>query len=139
MSHVVMQAAETGSIADAERIEAVLNELIERYVAFEEAHPAPWDAATTPAPLVAFGEQHGVPWPHHRDARFLLKGAFSEMAQVLRVDRLVFFWGGGFDLGGAWMREILAELGATACTDLPKLTVSCSDPDARLAELSRSS
>ena len=136
MSHVVMQAAEAASVADAERIESALTELVQRYVVFEKTHAAPWAPETMPEPLVALGEQHGVPWPGDRDSRFLLKGAFEEMAHVLRVDRLVFFWGGGFDLGGPWLRECLLRLGALACTDRPHLRVRCTDPDARVAELS---
>ena len=137
MGNMIMQAAEAGSIADAERIERALTELLAAYVAFERSHAAPWDPATILAPLVAFGEQHGVAWPDHRDARFLLKGAFADVAHVLRVDRLVFFWGGGFDLGGEWLREVLAKIGAITCTDRPLVSVRCDDPDARIEELSR--
>ena len=107
---IVMQAAQAGSIADAERIEAALAELIASCAAYERAHyasenvkpvtvrTAPWSAPTIPEPLVAFGERHGVPWPRTEEARFVLRGTFPEDVSLLRVDRLVFFWCDGFEL-----------------------------------------
>jgi hypothetical protein len=88
-----------------------------------------------PAPLVAFGERHGVQWPHTEESRVLLKGLFRDEANLLRVDRLVFFWGGGFDLGGETLRTILRGMRAVTCTGSPQLVIRTPDPDARLAAL----
>lgn len=57
------------------------------------------------------------PWPNDLDSRFALKGSFADVASRLRVDRMVFFWGGGFDLGGAALRKVLSKLGAVAVAD----------------------
>lgn len=131
-----MQAAECASVEDAARIEAELEQLCAAYLAYERAAKNPWSPDAIPEPLVAFGERHGVPWPREqRDARFLLKGTFDDAAELLRVDRMVFFWGGGFDLGGPWLREILVRLGARATTTAPRLVVACADPAARAEEL----
>ncbi|KYF47929.1 hypothetical protein BE08_27595 [Sorangium cellulosum] len=134
MSHVVMQAAEFSTVAAAERAAAELLRLVADYVTYEETADAPWSKDAVPAPLVEFGRRHGVPWPGDATSRFLLKGLFKDEANVLSVDRLVFFWGCGFDLGGAWLREVLLRgLGAVRCTDLPQLAVRVDDPHARAA------
>lgn len=113
MSHVVLQAASFPTPAEAQRAEEELQKLFDAYVAFESSDPEPWRQDRVPPPLVDFGRAHGVEWPLRDDARFLLKGAFAEAAQLMRVDRLVFFWGGGFELGGTTLRAILAKLGAS--------------------------
>ena len=131
-----MQAAECASVEDAARIEAVLEQLCAAYLAYERTAESPWSPDAVPEPLVAFGERHGIPWPRGRqDARFLLKGMFDDATALLRIDRMVFFWGGGFDLGGPWLREILVRLGARATTDAPHLVIACADPVARADEL----
>ncbi|KYF72991.1 hypothetical protein [Sorangium cellulosum] len=134
MSHVVMQAAEFSTVAAAEQAAAELRRLVADYVTYEGTADAPWSEGAVPAPLVEFGRRHGVPWPGDPTSRFLLKGLFNDEASVLSVDRLVFFWGGGFDLGGAWLREVLLRgLGAVYCTDAPRLAVRVDDPQARAA------
>ena len=135
MAHVVMQAAYFPTLEAAQRAEQELQQLFDAYVEFEDEDPNPWDQDRVAPPLVEFGKRHGVDWPADEDARFLLKGSFDEMATLLRVDQMVFFWGGGFDLGGATLRTILERLGASNPTDQCHLTVENSDPDARLAEL----
>lgn len=137
MSHVVMQAAACGTVAAALRLETELLALKAAYVRYEGEAENPWADDAVPTPLVAFGEQHGVPWYRSRETRFLLKGMFDEEARVLRVDRLVFFWGGGFDLGGPWLRTILGKLGATSCSPAPRLSIDCDDPRARAQELAQ--
>ncbi len=132
-----MQAAECGSIADAERVEAELVALKSAYVRYEAEAEHPWSEDAVPPPLVAFGERHEVPWTRSRETRFLLKGMFDDEAHVLRVDRMVFFWGGGFDLGGPWLRTIFRKLGATACSDAPHLRVACDDPSVRADALAQ--
>ncbi|WP_437543460.1 hypothetical protein WME97_33095 [Sorangium sp. So ce367] len=134
MSHVVMQAAEFSTVAAAEQAAAELRRLVADYVTYEKTADAPWSEGAVPAPLVELGRRHGVPWPGDAASRFLLKGLFDDEANVLSVDRLVFFWGGGFDLGGAWLRAVLLRgLGAVRCTDLPQLVVRVDDPQARAA------
>jgi hypothetical protein len=136
MSHVVMQAAELPTIDAAAQAEAELRQLFEEYVAFEKHAENPWSADVVPPPLVALGQRHGVPWPGDKHSRFLLKGGFDESAEVLRVDRLLFFFGGGFDLGGAWLREVLGKMGAVASTERPFVVVRAADPQARATESS---
>ncbi|WP_437324961.1 hypothetical protein [Sorangium sp. So ce381] len=134
MSQVVMQAAEFSTVAAAEQAAAELRRLVADYAIYEKTADAPWSEGAVPAPLVELGRRHGVPWPGDATSRFLLKGLFNDEANVLSVDRLVFFWGGGFDLGGAWLREVLLRgLGAVHSTDAPRLVVRVDDPQDRAA------
>lgn len=135
MSHVVMQAAEFPTIEAAERCEAELNLLLQAYIHFEATDPSPWNQERVPAVLLEFGEKHGVEWPLQKDSRFLLKGGFEDSAELMRIDRLVFFWGGGFDLGGETLRKILVKLGAVNVGEFCAISIKSSDPDARLEEL----
>ena len=135
MAHVVMQAAEFASVDEAMRAEAELRQLVDGYVAFEKTDPEPWSQERVPPPLVAFGQRHGVQWPHAKASRFSLKGLFEDEANLLRVDRMLFFWGGGFDLGGETLRTILGRMGAVACAEFVHLVVETRDPQTRLAEL----
>jgi hypothetical protein len=113
VSHVVMQAAEFPSVDLAVRCEEELRALVDAYVEFEATSSGPWGGKTVPPPLAAFGKAHGVDWPSDERSRFAIKGLFEEEATVLRVARVVFFWAGGFDLGGETLRAILRSLGAT--------------------------
>ncbi|WP_437275961.1 hypothetical protein WME90_32560 [Sorangium sp. So ce375] len=134
MSHVVMQAAEFSTVDAAARAEAELLQLVADYITYEKTADAPWSDDAVPGPLVELGRRHGVPWPGDSTSRVLLKGLFEDEANVLRVDRLVFFWGGGFDLGDAWLRAVLLRgLGAVRCTGWPQLLVRVDDPQARAA------
>ena len=137
MSHVVMQAAEFPSVDLAVRCENELLALIDAYVKFEATSPDPWGGKTVPPPLAAFGKGHGIDWPNDERARFLIKGSFEDEANVLRVDRMVFFWAGGFDLGGDTLREILRSLGARVAVGEGEcqLTIRHDDPTARVEEL----
>lgn len=136
MAHVVMQAAQFSSIEQATRVEEELQRLVAAYISYEQNDESPWSEDAVPTPLVELGARHGVPWPGGKDARFFLKDTFDHAAALLRVDRAVFFWGGGFDLGGEWLRDVLYELGATFCTDAPRVVVRVADPHARVAEAS---
>lgn len=135
MSHVVMQAAEHRTIQDAQRCEAALRGLFDDYARFEAEDPSPWRTDRVPPPLVSFGKRHGVEWPHDDASRFLVKGVFTEEAKLLRIDRMVFFWAGGFDLGGPTLRAILTGLGAIRVEGDCHLSIRHPDPDARAAEL----
>jgi hypothetical protein len=135
MSHVVMQAAEFASVDEAKRAEAELQQLIDGYVDFEATDPDPWNQDRVAPPLVAFGQRHKIEWPQTQASRFLLKGSFEEEINLLHVDRMVFFWGGGFDLGGETLRTILGRMGATRCAESVHLVVGTPTPDKRLAEL----
>jgi hypothetical protein len=77
------------------------------------------------------------PWPTDESSRFLIKGLFKDEVQLLQVDRMVFFWAGGFDLGGATLRSILIVLGASAVVSegACHLVVRHSDPHAHAKEL----
>ena len=132
-----MQAAELPSVELAVRCEKELRALIDAYVAFEKSDPDPWGNKRVPPPLAAFGERHGVPWPHDKPSRFLIKGLFHEEAQLLQVGRMVFFWAGGFDLGGETLRAILRRLGAVSAVGEGwcHLTIRHADPTARVEEL----
>lgn len=131
-----MQAAEFPTLDAATKGEAELERLFRDYVAFEKHAENPWSADVVPPPLVELGRRHGVAWPGDKYSRFLLKGGFDEAAEVLRVDRLVCFWGGGFDLGGQWLREVLRKMGAVTVTERPFVVVRCADPKARADESS---
>ncbi|HEY2368418.1 MAG TPA: hypothetical protein VGH87_18605 [Polyangiaceae bacterium] len=137
MSHVVMQAAEFPSVDLAKRCETELRALIDAQIRFEAADPDPWGGKSVPAHLTAFGERHGVAWPSDEHSRFLAKGLFEDEAQLLQVDRMVFFWIPGFDLGGDTLRAILRKLGAVAAVGEGQchLAIACDDPDARVQEL----
>jgi hypothetical protein len=137
VSHVVMQAAEFPSIDAAMQCEKELRSLVDDYVRFEKTDPDPWRTTRVAPPLVAFGQRHGVEWPKEEHSRFLIKGLFEDEAQLLRVDRMLFFWAGGFDLGGPTLREILRRLGASAAVGEGKchLAIRHEDPDARAEEL----
>jgi hypothetical protein len=137
LSHVVMQAAEFPTTALAQRCEKELRALIDEYVRFEASDPDPWGGKSVPPPLAAFGDRHGVAWPNHESSRFLIKGLFADEAQLLLVDRMVFFWAGGFDLGGETLRAILVKLGASATTREggSHIAIHHDDPDARVEEL----
>lgn len=132
-----MQAAEFPSPDLAERCEKELRALIDAYVAFEKSDPDPWGGKRVPPPLVAFGERHGVVWPNDHGSRFFIKGMFEDEAQLLRIDRMIFFWAGGFDLGGQTLRAILTRLGATTAVGEGDchLAIRHEDPDARVGEL----
>jgi hypothetical protein len=135
MAHVVLQSAEFRSVESAARCEAELRALFDAYVKFEKTDPNPWGQERAVAPLVAFGQRHGVVWPDGKEARFALKGPFEDAAELLRVDRMVFFWGGGFDLGGPTLQQVLVRLGATAVAQWCRLRIRSDDPERRLAEL----
>ena len=135
MSHVVMHAASFTTLAAARRAEAELRRLTRAYIAFEAEDPDPWRDDRVAPPLVDFGRTHGIDWPHRQDARFLLKGSFADSAEVLLVDRLVFFWGGGFELGGPALRAVLVRLGATVTTDRCDVSIRTPHADARVREL----
>jgi len=135
MAHVVMQAAEFASTEAAERCERELRSLVDDYVRFEASDPSPWATDRVSPPLTDFGRRHGVEWPNEEASRFLIKGLFADEARVMCVDRMVFFWAGGFDLGGPTLRAIIARLGAIAVASECHLSIRHDAPDARIAEL----
>ncbi len=132
-----MQAAEFPSLALAEECETVLRALVEAYIQFEKTDADPWGAKRVPPPLVAFGKRYGVEWPNDERSRFLVKGLFEDEAKLLRVDRMIFFWVPGFDLGGDTLRSILRMLGATTAVGEGHvhLTIKNDDPETRTSEL----
>lgn len=135
MAHVVMQAAQFSTAEAAMRAERELQALVDAYVEFEASDPDPWNRERVPPPLVAFGERHGVSWPLDQGSRFLVKGMFEDGVELLRVDRMLFFSCGGFDLGGETLRGILRKLGATHAREECHLLIESADPDQRVAEL----
>lgn len=131
MAHVVMQAAEFPTLEAAARCEAELRWFIDAYGRHEES------SAAAQSPLAELGRRHGVAWPDDRSARISVKGPFSDSAALARIDRLVFFWIGGFSLGGEAMREVLRRLGAVATASEAgcHVVVRHDDPDARVTAL----
>ncbi|RYG18901.1 hypothetical protein EON82_22075 [bacterium] len=131
MSHVVMQAAEFPSLRAAESAEAELRAFMAAYGAYDDA-PGPGDS-----PLVELGRAHGIVWPDDPSAAILVKGLFSQEAQLARIDRLVFFWFGGFDFGGEPFREVLRRLGAVHTADerTCHVVVRTDDAEGRAAAL----
>ena len=132
-----MQAAEFPSADLAKRCEEELRALFEEYERFEATDPNPWATDRVAPPLAAFGERHRVIWPNDASSRFTIKGSFNEEAHLLRVDRMVFFWAAGFDLGGKTLRSILHKLGAQAVVGegACHLEIRHDDPKARAEEL----
>lgn len=135
MSHVVMQSAEFPTAEAAKAGEAELQRLFDAYVRFEKEDASPWRAGRVPPPLVEFGKRHGIDWPSDEGSRFQVKGLFPEEAHLLRVDRALFFWVGGFDLGGDTLRGILTKLGAKTVSPYPYVFIRNADPDGRIGEL----
>lgn len=135
MAHVVMQAAEFPRVELAIEAEKQLVELREAYIEFEKTDPDPWGFKVVPKPLLEFGSRHGVDWPHREDARFLLKGSFEDASELIRIDRMVFFYGGGFDLGGQTLRSVLSAMGAEIVDEFCYLKIRSEAPDLRLEEL----
>lgn len=129
MSHVVMQAAEFPNIEAAGAAMARLEAFYSKYVEFEATDPNPWSWDAVPDVLTRFGNEFGVDWPHTKTARFMLKGAFRDTAELLCVGRLVFFWGGGFEMGGDTFRAVLAKMGATKTAEFCELVIHNDDPD----------
>ena len=132
---VVMQAAEFADLAGAEAWEAELLALRDAYIEFEETDPEPWSMTKVPPPLLTFAARRGVVWPLLESSRLLLRGSFRDAAQILRVDRLVFLWGDGFELGGATLAEVAKQAGASRTASACHLRVPCGEPAARAAQL----
>lgn len=132
---VVMQAASFADVGRAEAWERALLALRDAYVAFERTDPSPWSMDKVPPPLVDFAAKRGAEWPLSESTRFLLKGPFGDAVEILRIDRLVFFWGNGFELGGAILAELARRDGATHAASTCHLRVRAADPAARAAEL----
>lgn len=132
---VVMQMAELADIEAAAAWEADLRALVEAFVRFERSSPNAWEGGVVPPPLAAFGERHGVAWPSLESSRFLVRGSLAEATEILRVDRLVCFWGNGFELGGATLQQIAKRRGATAACAEGHLVVRHAQPRARAEEL----
>lgn len=135
MAHVVMQAAEFPTQEAASKCEAELRLLFDAYVKFEKTDPDPWGGSRVAPPLVEFGRLHGIDWPHDQKSRFLLKGTFEDAAELVRIDRVVFFWGGGFDLGGPTLQTVMRKLGATAVAQWCHLRIAHDEPAQRLSGL----
>lgn len=131
---VIMQAAEFVDVTAAAAWEAELRALREAFVRFERTDPAPWSMAVVPEPLAAMAARRGLEWPLSDRTRFLVRGSLAD-TEILRVDRLVLFWGDGFELGGATLAEIARSDGATRTAAGCHLRVRADDPEARAAAL----
>ena len=136
MAHVVMQAAQLPTTRAAEAAAEALARLVDEYSAWEEAAgAAAWDEGPTPPPLLAFAARHGFEWP--TGARILLKGMAGEVLCVAAIDELVFFWGGGFEVGGAGIERFFAAGGAVAQATRCHLTVRSESPAALVESLAQ--
>jgi hypothetical protein len=136
MAHVVMQCAQLLTTATAEAVAGALGRLVDEYSAWEAAAgAAAWDDGPPPPPLRAFAERHGFVWPE--GARILLKGMAGEELRVVAIDELVFFWGGGFEVGGAGIERFFAAAGAEAQATCCHLKVRAEAPAALAESLAR--
>jgi len=137
MSHVVMQAAEFPTPEHATRAAKELEALVAEVGRFEKKEQGKWDHKMAMPPLVKFGRRHGVKWPDNEASSISVKGVIEEDGNVLQVDRMVFFWIPGYDLGGDPMREVLRRLGATEVGSEGNcnIEIRADDPDTRLEEL----
>jgi len=136
MAHVVMQCAQLPTAAAAESVAQALARLIDEYSAWEDAAGASaWDEGPLPPPLHAFADRHGFVWPD--GARNLLEGMAGEVLQVAAIDELVFFWGGGFEVGGAGIERFFAAVGAVAQATCCHLKVRSESPAALVESLAR--
>ncbi len=129
MAHVVMQAAEFPDLKSAESAMARLTKFKAEYIEFETLDPNPWSWESVPSVLTSFGREFGIEWPHQKSARFLLKGTFAEASELRQAGRLIFFWGGGFEMGGDTLRTILKHMGATKTVEFCEIMVRSDDPD----------
>jgi hypothetical protein len=118
MAHVVFHCAEYPSSDAANAAADALTKLKEDYARHEssvalQSSRAPYGDSTKPGvippPLVAFGERHGFVWPS--SCGFSIKGLADEI-EIVAVDRLVFFYVGGFELGGSAIETYFARSGA---------------------------
>ncbi|KIG18664.1 hypothetical protein DB30_07679 [Enhygromyxa salina] len=107
MAHVVMHCAQfpsdEGAIAAAEALEGLRAALVkwERDNHNDGTKPA--------APCLEFATRRSFIWPS--DGVISLKHGADEI-EVLQVDTLVFFYGGGFELGGAGTERAFEAMGA---------------------------
>jgi len=127
-----MQGAQLPTTQAAEAAAEALGRLVDEYSTWEEAvGAAAWNDGPTPPPLLAFAERHAFAWP--TGARILLEGMAREGLRVVAIDELVFFWGGGFQVGGAGIERFFAAAGAVAQATRCHLKVR-SEPPAALVE-----
>lgn len=118
MAHVVLHCAEYPSSDAANAAADALTKLKEDYARHEssvalQSSRAPYGDSTKPGvippPLVGFGERHGFVWPS--SCGFSIKGLADEI-EIAAVERLVFFYVGGFELGGSAIETYFARSGA---------------------------
>lgn len=142
MAHVVLHCAEYPSCDAANLAAEALQKLKEDYERYEpsvalQSSRAPYGDSTSPdtipPPLVAFGERHGFVWPS--SCGFLIKGLADEI-QIVAVDRLVFFYVGGFELGGRALETYFVGSGAVRyASDGVHLVMQLPEAVARAREL----
>jgi hypothetical protein len=142
MAHVVLHCAEFRTSDAASSAAGALATLKAEYARHEssvalQSSRAPYGDSRTPElippPLVAFGERHGFVWPS--SCGFLIKG-FADEIEIVAVDRLVFFYVGGFELGSEAIATYFAGSGAVRYAyDRCQLVMRVADPVARAREL----
>jgi hypothetical protein len=117
VAHVVFHCAEYRSSDAASSAVDALSKLKADYArhetsALRSSRASYGDAnqpGMIPPPFVAFGERHGFVWPS--SCGFSIKGLADEI-EIVAVDRLVFFYVGGFELGGRAIETYFAGSGA---------------------------
>lgn len=130
MAHVVLHCAEFPSSEKAIAAAAELETLKAALVAWEVGNFS--DGKNVPMPCLEFAERRAFEWPPN--AVVLLEHPASEI-EVVQVDALVFFYGGGFDLGGAGTARFFEYAGATRCATSGHLVIDAQDPVALTREL----
>ncbi len=132
MAHVVLHCAEFESESAAGVAAAGLDEFRAATIAYERQLGGP--AEPPDPPLVEFAKAHG--FALHGACEVLVKGPAEDTMQVLQVDRLVFFYAGGFDLGGDAIETYFSLAGASHYSrDTAQLVVASENPQASARSL----
>ena len=137
VTHCAHFATESAARDAVHALEVLLQEYAdyEHSVTLQSSDPPYGDTAKAnaiPPPFIAFAARHGFNWPS--SCGFLLRGPASD-AELIQIDRLVFFRGNGFELGGEAIQTFLKMRGALVGSDEANLVVQCDAPDERRGEL----
>jgi len=135
MSHIVLHCAQFSSVQKAEIAAQRLNELRQSYIDWSNFRFSKGESLSEfPQLLFDFAEKHGFDWPRDKKNGFLIKGDAEEI-QVVVIGALVFFYAGGFSLGGTAMLNFFRVVDATHYATHCHLLVSADDPDGASKDL----
>ncbi len=130
MSHVILHCAEFDSEAAARAVEAALVGFCAAYAVYErEVHGRGLVPDQPSPPLIEFARAQG--FTLRGEGALLIKGLAQDELKVVRIDRLVCFYAGGFELGGDGIEAYFAHAQARRyARDEAHLVVASEDPEA---------